>query len=90
MGGSSSVSYSAANEITGSQELAGTDYSSATADENALSVSGDVTVSLDRIIVVKEGDSVTVGQKVMETDLEQIRDAGLSPVIITVLCNSTA
>ena len=57
MGGSSSVSYSAANEITGSQELAGTDYSSATADENALSVSGDVTVSLDRIIVVKEGDS---------------------------------
>ena len=41
-------------------------------------------------LFVKEGDSVTVGQKVMETDLEQIRDAGLSPVIITVLCNSTA
>ena len=41
-------------------------------------------------LFVKEGDAVTAGQKVMETDLEQIRDAGLSPVIITVLCNSTA
>ena len=38
-------------------------------------------------LLVKEGDSVTVGQQVMETDLEEIRDAGLSPVIITVICN---
>ena len=56
-GGGSSVSWTAATEITSSQDLTGTDYTSAAADENALSVSGNVNVSLDRIIVTKEGDS---------------------------------
>ncbi len=37
--------------------------------------------------LVKEGETVTAGQSVMEADLDQIRHAGLSPIIITVLCN---
>jgi PTS system sucrose-specific IIC component len=37
--------------------------------------------------LVKEGESVTAGQKVMEVNLDQIRDAGLSPMVITVLSN---
>ncbi len=37
--------------------------------------------------LVKEGETVTAGQSVLEADLEQIRHAGLSPIIITVLCN---
>ena len=38
-------------------------------------------------LLVEEGETVTAGQKVMEADLEQIKKAGLSPLIITVLCN---
>ena len=38
--------------------------------------------------LVKAGDSVTAGQPIMEMDLNQIRNAGLSPMIITVLSNS--
>ena len=38
-------------------------------------------------LFVQEGETVAAGQKVMEADLEQIRKAGLSPIIITVLCN---
>ena len=38
--------------------------------------------------LVKAGDSVTAGQPLMEMDLNQIRNAGLSPMIITVLSNS--
>ena len=37
--------------------------------------------------LVSEGDTVSRGQPVMEADLERISNAGLSPVIITVLCN---
>ena len=37
--------------------------------------------------LVKEGETVTAGQPVMEADLEKISRAGLSPIIITVLCN---
>ena len=37
--------------------------------------------------LVHEGDSVTAGQAVMEADLDRIRHAGLSPVIITVMSN---
>ena len=37
--------------------------------------------------LVREGEAVTAGQKVMEADLEQIQKAGLSPIVITVLCN---
>ena len=37
--------------------------------------------------LVAEGETVTRGQAVMEADLEKIREAGLSPIIITVLCD---
>ena len=37
--------------------------------------------------LVREGEAVTAGQKVMEADLDQIQKAGLSPIVITVLCN---
>ena len=37
--------------------------------------------------LVKEGETVTKGQGVMEADIEQIRSAGLSPIITTVLCS---
>ena len=37
--------------------------------------------------LVSEGDTVSRGQPVMEADLERISNAGLSPIIITVLCN---
>ena len=36
---------------------------------------------------VKEGERVTRGQPVLEADLGKIRDAGLSPMVITVLCS---
>ncbi len=36
--------------------------------------------------LVAEGETVTRGQAVMEADLARIRGAGLSPIIITVLC----
>ncbi len=56
-GGSSSVNYSAANEITEDKVISGVKYQSSTADENALSVSGNVNVSAGRITVDKTGDS---------------------------------
>ncbi len=37
--------------------------------------------------LVAEGESVTRGQPVLEADLDRIRAAGLSPIIITVLSN---
>ena len=37
--------------------------------------------------LVAEGETVTRGQAVMEADLESIKEAGLSPIIITVLCD---
>lgn len=37
--------------------------------------------------LVKEGDIVSAGQPVMEADLERIKAAGLSPIMITVLCD---
>ena len=37
--------------------------------------------------LVAEGESVKRGQPVMEADLERIRGAGLSPIMITVLCD---
>ena len=36
--------------------------------------------------LVKEGESVARGQAVMEVDLARIQEAGLSPIVITVLC----
>ena len=59
MPGSSSgnVSYSAASEITESSTVSGTAYKSETADQNALSVSGDIDVTATDITVTKSGDS---------------------------------
>ena len=37
--------------------------------------------------LVKEGENVVAGQAVMEVDLDKIRKAGLSPIVITVLSN---
>ena len=37
--------------------------------------------------LVKEGESVVAGQAVMEVDLDKIKKAGLSPIVITVLSN---
>lgn len=38
-------------------------------------------------VLIKDGDRVTAGQTIMEVDLEQMKSAGLIPIIITVLCN---
>ena len=37
--------------------------------------------------LIAEGDAVSRGQPVMEADLDKIRNADLSPIIITVLCS---
>ena len=37
--------------------------------------------------LVGEGEAVKAGQNVLEADLEKITQAGLSPIIITVLCS---
>lgn len=52
-----SASYSAANEITKSSSVSGNTYKSQTAEENALSVSGDIEVTATDITVTKSGDS---------------------------------
>lgn len=59
MPGSSSgnVSYSAASEITESSTVNGKTYKSETAEQNALSVSGDIDVTATDITVTKSGDS---------------------------------
>lgn len=54
---SSSASYSAAKEITSDETIASGEYASSTADENAVSVSGDVKATLSGITVTKTGDS---------------------------------
>ncbi len=56
-GGSSSASYSAAKEITADEEIDGGEFASTNADENAISVSGDIAVNLSNITVSKTGDS---------------------------------
>ena len=38
-------------------------------------------------LLVEEGATVQRGQPVLEADLEKIRAAGLSPIVITVLCS---
>ena len=50
---------------------------------DTFTLNGDGLVPL-----IKEGDAVKAGQAVMEADLDKIRKAGLSPIIITVLSNS--
>lgn len=54
---SSNVSYSATKEIKEDIQIKNENYSSTRADENALSVSGDIDVTLSNIEVTKTGDS---------------------------------
>ncbi len=54
---SENTSYSAATEITEDTEITDESYSSSTADENAILVSGDINVTLSNITVSKTGDS---------------------------------
>lgn len=56
-GSSSSASYSAAKEITSDEDITSGEFSSSNADENAISVSGDITATLSGITVTKTGDS---------------------------------
>ena len=57
MNSSSSASYKAAKEITTDEDITSGEYKSTTADENVISVSGDVTSTLSNITVNKTGDS---------------------------------
>ena len=54
---SANVTYSAVKEITKDEEITSGEYKSTTADENAISVSGDINVTLSNITVNKTGDS---------------------------------
>jgi hypothetical protein len=54
---SSSASYSSVKAITSDEDVSGGEYASSNADENAISVSGDITATLSDITVVKTGDS---------------------------------
>lgn len=56
-GGGSSASYSVIKEITSDEIITSGEFSSTNADENAISVSGDITASLSGITVTKTGDS---------------------------------
>lgn len=56
-GTSSSIEYSSAKEITTSEDITEGTYNSTTKDENAISVSGNVTSTLSDITVSKTGDS---------------------------------
>ena len=56
-GGGSSASYSAIKKITSDENIASGEFSSTNADENAISVSGDITATLSGITVTKTGDS---------------------------------
>lgn len=54
---SSSVEYSSAKEITESTTIKNENFSSDTADENAVTVSGDVDVTIEGSTIQKTGDS---------------------------------
>ncbi len=56
-GSSSSASYSSAKEITSDEEVASGEFNSSTADENAISASGNIKATLSNITVAKTGDS---------------------------------
>lgn len=57
MNNSGSASYTSVKEITKDEEITRGEYSSTNADENAISASGDINVSLSNIAVDKTGDS---------------------------------
>lgn len=52
-----SVSYSSANSISEDKTYNGDEFTSTSSDENALLISGDVSVSANKITVTKTGDS---------------------------------
>lgn len=56
-GTNSNISYTASKEITESLGIESGEYSSETADENALLVTGDIDVNISNIAVEKSGDS---------------------------------
>lgn len=56
-GNSGSASYSAAKSITSDEDITSGEYSSETADENAISVSGKVSSTISNVSVTKTGDS---------------------------------
>ena len=56
-GGSSSASYSAVKEITSDENITSGEFLSSNADENAISVSGDITATLSGMTVTNTGDS---------------------------------
>lgn len=57
MNNSSSATYSAVKEITKDEDITSGEYKSTNADENVISVSGDVKSTLSSITVNKTGDS---------------------------------
>ena len=56
-GNTSSATYSSVKEITSDEDINSGDYKSTNADENVISVSGNITSSLSGITVDKTGDS---------------------------------
>jgi hypothetical protein len=56
-GNSSNITYSSENEITENTTMVTGDYSSDTADENALLINGDIESKISNITVTKTGDS---------------------------------
>lgn len=57
MNNNSSVTYSAIKAITQDEDIDSGEYKSTNADENAISASGDIKVSLSNITVTKTGNS---------------------------------
>lgn len=57
MNNSSSASYSSVKEITTNETITSGEFSSISADENAISVSGGIETTLSSITVTKTGDS---------------------------------
>ncbi|MBR5418690.1 hypothetical protein IK110_00325 [Candidatus Saccharibacteria bacterium] len=57
MNGGSTASYSAAKSITTNEDITSGEYTSETADENAISASGDITATISSVSVAKTGDS---------------------------------
>ena len=53
----SSASYSSVKEITSDEDISSGEFSSTNADENAISVAGDIKASLSNVTVTKTGDS---------------------------------
>ena len=57
MNNNSSISYSSAKEITSDEDISEGEFKSSTADENVISVTGNVKSVLSNITILKTGDS---------------------------------